>query len=61
MGASERGNYVWCLVIVVILMGLGRATMWGGGELLKSLNRGGGGAGQLSNKMRDQFYWGRGS
>ena len=33
MGASERGNYVWCLVIVVILMGLG----------LKSLNRGGGG------------------
>ena len=33
MGASERGNYVWCLVIVVILMALGRAAMWGRGEL----------------------------
>ena len=27
------GTYVWCLVIVVIFMGLGEAQRWGGGRL----------------------------
>lgn len=25
------GNYLWCLVIVVIVLGLGGAKRWGGG------------------------------
>ena len=36
MGLGVGGNYVWCLVIVVIFMGTGEAKRWGAG--------GGGGA-----------------
>ena len=36
MGLGVGGNYVWCLVIVVIFMGTGGAKRWGAG--------GGGGA-----------------
>ena len=34
-GVGIRGNYVWCLVIVVIFMGLGGAKRWGGGRGFK--------------------------
>ena len=36
-GVNRNQKKKWCLVIVVTLMGLGGAKMWGGGELLKSL------------------------
>ena len=31
-----RRNYVWCLAIVFIFIGLAEAKMWGGREILKS-------------------------
>ena len=31
MGLGVGGNYVWCLVIVVIFMGTGGAKRWGAG------------------------------
>ena len=34
MGTQGRGNYAWCLVIVVISMGLGRTEV--GEEILES-------------------------
>ena len=38
MGLGVGGNYVWCLVIVVIFMGTGGAKRWGaGGSVLKPL------------------------
>ena len=36
VGLWVGGNYVWCLVIVVIFMGLGRSKEVGREEVLKS-------------------------
>ena len=37
---AVRGDFVFCLVIVVIFIGLGRAYRFGGGGVLKFLNGG---------------------
>ena len=49
MGLVVGGNYAWCLVIVVIFVGSGRAKRWG--HALKSLF---GVAMQVTK--RDNFY-----
>ena len=49
MGLVVGGNYAWCLVIVVIFVGSGRAKRWG--DALKSLF---GVAMQVTK--RDNFY-----
>ena len=60
MGLGAGGNYVWCLVIVVIFMEFGRAKKWE--DVLKSSlgvarqatkgGRGGGGVGSFHGDGR---------
>ena len=54
MGSNSRGKFVFCLVIVFIFIGLGRAYRLegGGGRILKLSNRGQAGRGW------DHFYGG---
>ena len=57
MGLGVGGNYVWCLVIVVIFMEFGRAKKWedvlkSSLEVARQATKGGGRGGQ--------FSWGRG-
>ena len=56
VGLVVGGNYIWCLVIVVIFVGSAGAKRWrGGGGLFKVIIWGG----NASHKDR-QFLWGRG-
>ena len=41
-GLRVAGNYIWCLVMFVVFIGVRRANRWGGGEVLKSSYRRGG-------------------
>lgn len=52
-GLGIGGNYVWCFVIVFILMVLGGGKRWErrGGKVLKSLREG-----QATKDWGDQFF-----
>ena len=53
VGLVVGGNYIWCLVIVVIFVGSAGAKRWGG--LFKVIIWGG------NASLKDgQFLWGRG-
>ena len=52
MGLGVGGNYVWCLVIVVIFMEFGRAKKWedvlkSSLEVARQATKGGGGVGSF--------------
>ena len=52
VGLVVGGNYVWCLVIVVIFMGFGGAKRWG---MLQSLHLG------WQYKPQEGIFYGNGS
>ena len=57
-GLGEGENYIWCLVIVAIFMGLGGPKRCGGGGL-KSSYRGSGLGKSQNGRWGWQFLWGR--